>query len=95
MPATSQNAKAPIRLGSGPLFGSGGRARTYVISIDFQPVAEPVSRIVSQAPPWPELSEPDQRLLARVVETWPRLGNPLKLAILAIVDAAPGQGGAR
>jgi len=48
---------------------------------------------VSQgAPEAPSLSEPDRRLLARVVDAWPRLGNPLKLAILAIVDAAPGKG---
>jgi hypothetical protein len=32
-------------------------------------------------------------MLARVVEAWPRLGGPLKLAILAIADAAGVKGG--
>ncbi|MBC8128384.1 MAG: hypothetical protein H8M99_14680 [Gloeobacteraceae cyanobacterium ES-bin-144] len=31
-------------------------------------------------------------LLARVVEAWPDLSGPLKVAILAIIDASPGKG---
>jgi hypothetical protein len=34
-----------------------------------------------------QISDADRRLLARVVEVWPRLHGSLKLAILAIVDA--------
>ena len=39
------------------------------------------------------ISDADRHLLARVVETWPRLSGGLKLAILAIVDAERGKGG--
>ena len=35
-----------------------------------------------------QISDSDRRSLSRVVESWPRLSGPLKLAILAIVDAA-------
>ena len=34
---------------------------------------------------------PDCRLLLKMAEAWPRLNGSLKLAILAIVDAAPGK----
>ena len=37
------------------------------------------------------LTEPDRRLLQRVIEAWPRLSGPLKLAVLAIIEACPGQ----
>jgi hypothetical protein len=40
-----------------------------------------------------QISDGDRRLLARVVETWPRLSGGLKLAILAIIDAERGEGG--
>jgi len=41
-----------------------------------------------------QISDADRRLLARVVESWPKLGGGLKLAILSILDAARGEGGA-
>ena len=34
---------------------------------------------------------PERRLLARVVEAWPRMSSPLRLAILAIVEATPDE----
>jgi hypothetical protein len=34
------------------------------------------------------LTEPDRRLLAKVVDAWPHLSGALKLAVLAIVDAS-------
>ena len=42
-----------------------------------------------------QIADADRRTLARVVEAWPQLGGGFKLAILAIVDAAQGESGAR
>ena len=42
-----------------------------------------------------QISDSDRRLLARVVETWPRLSSGLKLAIQAIIDAERGEGGVK
>jgi hypothetical protein len=42
-----------------------------------------------------QISDSDRRSLSRVVEAWPRLNDGLRLAILAIVDADRGEGGAR
>lgn len=52
------------------------------------PVAFEYTQIRAQIP------DADRRLLARVVENWPRLNGGLKLAILSILDAANGEGGA-
>ena len=38
-----------------------------------------------------QISDADRRLLARVVESWPRLNGSLKLAILAIVEGSEGR----
>jgi len=42
-----------------------------------------------------QISDEDCRALARVVESWPRLGGGLKQAILAIIDADCGEGGGK
>jgi hypothetical protein len=52
------------------------------------PAARAYTQIRAQIP------DADKRMLAQVVESWPRLSGGLKLAILSIVDAAKGQGGA-
>jgi hypothetical protein len=41
-----------------------------------------------------QISGADRRLLARVVENWPKLSGGLKLAVLSILDAAKEEGGA-
>jgi hypothetical protein len=35
-----------------------------------------------------QISDADRRLLAKVVESWPRLNGSLKLAVLAVVEAS-------
>lgn len=40
-----------------------------------------------------QISDTDRQLLARVVESWPRLSSGLKLAIQAIIDAEHTEGG--
>ncbi len=35
-----------------------------------------------------QISDADRRLLTKVVESWPRLSGSLKLAVLAVVEAA-------
>lgn len=68
--------------------GSGGWDRTNALRIDYQRVSEPVSAIVSGAPPgWNELPEADRTLLGRVIQSWATLNGSLKLAVLAIVDS--------
>ena len=39
-----------------------------------------------------QIPDSDRRSLARIVETWPRLNDGLKLAILAIINAERGEG---
>ena len=60
---------------------------------DSQVVAYDISGLYAQI--GTQISDGDCRLLARVVESWPYLSDGLKLAILAIVDASSGKGGAQ
>lgn len=70
------------------------RVRTYQIEAKNKTVTGTGSATLSGASiPVEEMSEPERRLLARVVDAWPNLPGPLRLAILAIIDAAPGKGG--
>ena len=42
-----------------------------------------------------QISDADRQLLARVVESWPRLSSGLKLAIQAIIESERGEGGGK
>jgi hypothetical protein len=90
---TSVHALISLEL-SGLYESSGGWDRTYTNTIDPQAVAALVSaRASGVAFDVGHIAAPDRRMLARVVEAWPRLNGSLKLAILAIADAAGVKGG--
>jgi hypothetical protein len=75
-------------------FGSGARDRTYRTPIEFQSLTWDVSaRVSGEIFEVGHIPAPDRHLLGRVVEAWPSLNTSLKLAILAIVDAASVKGG--
>lgn len=66
------------------------RARTFWNPAEAESVTGPVSaRASGDVFEVGHIPTPDRALLARVVDSWPRLPDPLKLAILAITDAAP------
>ena len=74
-----------------PLKSSLARARTHSNPFESESVGTFASARASDGVIELGHIPPDCRILASVVEAWPRLSSPLKSAILAIIEAVPAK----